>query len=331
MSKKFLILGNGFSRDFLSHYKMDSEVNVSNLFKNGDKVPWPGNGQAGFLSYKHCPNLWNLGARPTVDDKTAIEIIEDIITCANILQKNNREENNIYIKAYKELATYLYALFNYYDSLIDFNKINLSKWSWAKYLKSIANDASIEKVYILTFNYDVFLEKVLLKQSIPFDIAGFEDRGSKFQIFKPHGSISFIHNVKKVKDNFKIDYDTDTNDGSISEFSISYDKIDSLNKINAIIPPAGDSSRLDFKWAIEIRDKAKSVGAQLEDNDELIFCGISYWHVDRIEIDSILTLISPKISNVKVFNPSPPRVLNAVMTTLYKNVIFFSDSKCINR
>jgi hypothetical protein len=332
MSKKLIILGNGFSKDLLVHLRKDSIINVGNLFRNGDKVPWPGDNNAGFLSYKHCPNLWNLGARPNIDDNTAIELIEDIITCANIFQKNNREENNIYIKAYKELASYLYSLFSYYDNLIVFKKITkqLNSWSWAKYLKNLSDDPKIDKVYILTYNYDVWLEKVLIKKSIPFDISGFEDNDRKFNIFKPHGSISFIHNVKKVKDDFKIDYDTDSNDGNISEFKIGYDEIDSLNKINAIIPPAGDSSRLDFKWAMEIREKAKIVVKDLKEEDELIFCGISYWHVDRYEIDSILTKISPKISNVKVFNPNPPRVLNAVMTTLYKNVIFYTDSECIN-
>lgn len=331
MEKKFIILGNGFTIDFINFLKLESEIDVRNLFRNGDKVPWPGDNKAGFLSFKHCPNLWNLGARPNLDDKTSIEIIEDIITCANVFQKNNREDNNIYIKAYKELASYLYALFNYYDSILtDLKKDRINSWSWSKYFKKLQNDSSIEKVYIINFNYDIWLEKVLNTLSIPFDIVGFEETNKKFKIFKPHGSISFIHNVRKVKEDFKIDYDIDSNDGSIGEFKITYKDLDSLNKINAIIPPAGDSHRLDFKWALEIRAQAKKAAEQIKENDELIFSGISYWHVDRLEIDSILTSISPKISNVKVYNPNPPRVLNAVMTTLFKNVIFYSDSKCLN-
>ena len=103
-----------------------------------------------------------------------------------------------------------------------------------------------------------------------------------------------------------------------------------MNKINAIIPPAGDSNRLDFKWASVIRNEAINKSKELKKTDEVIFCGISYWHVDRLEIDNILTNILPDISNVKVINPNPPRVLNAVMTTLFKNVIFYSNANTLS-
>lgn len=329
MKKVFIILGNGFTIDFLNCINKSNIINASNLFHNGEKVPWPGNNKSGFLSYKYCPNLWNLGARPNSDSEQTIKLIEDIITCANILQKDNRNESNIYIKAYKELASYLYALFVYYDKQIYIDDIDLCKWGWADYLEKLNRSSDVSSVHIVTYNYDVWLERVLKKLNVEFDIAGFENRSSKFKIYKPHGSISFVHNVKKVVDDFKIDYDSDTNDGSIDEFRVKYEDLDALNKINAIIPPAGDSSRLDFKWATVVRNQAISTAKELEEQDEIIFCGISYWHVDRLEIDSILMKINPEISNVRVINPNPPRVLNAVMTTLYKNVIFYNDSTSI--
>lgn len=331
MKNIYIILGNGFTLDFLNNIGKLEEINTRNLFKNGEKVPWPGNNQSGFLSFKYCPNLWNLGARPNSDSNQTIELIEDIITCANILQKNNRDETNIYFRAYRELSTYLYALFVYYDKQIDVPNINLENWGWATYLKKIYNSNDIGKVHIVTFNYDIWLEKVLQKLNIDFEIAAFNDSGaSKFKIYKPHGSISFVHKVKKVVDDFKIDFDTDTNDGNISEFEIKYTELDALNKINAIIPPAGDSIRLDFKWASIVRKSAIEQAKYLTDLDEVVFCGMSYWHVDRLEIDSILTNISPEISNVRVINPNPPRILNAVMTTLFKNVIFYNDSKSLS-
>lgn len=330
MKSIYIILGNGFTLDFLQSIEKSNIIDARNLFKNGEKVPWPGNNSSGFLSYKYCPNLWNLGARPNSDSKQTIELIEDIITCANILQKNNRDETNIYIKAYKELATYLYALFVNYDKQIDVPNINLENWGWSSYFNKLNSNPEIAEVHIITYNYDIWLERILQKLNIQFDIIGFEKSSKKFNIYKPHGSISFKHKVKKVFDDFKIDYDTDTNDGNISEFSIHYNELNALNKINAIIPPAGDSSRLDFKWATEIRDKAVEQAKLITKNDEVIFCGMSYWHVDRLEVDSILTNISSDISNVRVINPNPPRVLNAVMTTLFKNVIFYNDSKSLS-
>lgn len=330
MTKKYIILGNGFTLDFLKSIGESDLIDARNLFKNGEKVPWPGNNNSGFLSYKYCPNLWNLGARPSSSATETIELIEDIITCANILQKNNRDESNIYIKAYKELSTYLCALFVEYNSKIDVPNIDLQKWGWSTYLKTLEEDANISEVHIITYNYDIWLERVLQKLNILFEIVGFGAVDSKFKIYKPHGSISFSHKVKKVIDDFKIDYDTDTNDGNITEFTVDYIHLNALNKINAIIPPAGDSNRLDFKWASEIRMKAIEQAKQITKDDEVIFCGMSYWHVDRLEVDTILTHITPNISNVRVINPNPPRVLNAVMTTLFKNVVFYGDSETLN-
>ncbi len=94
-----------------------------------------------------------------------------------------------------------------------------------------------------------------------------------------------------------------------------------------MIPPAGDSNRLDFEWASEIRKSIIDVSESLKDCDELIICGTSYWHVDRQEIDRILTSISTNISDVIVVNPYSPEVFNAVITTLFNNVKFFKNSK----
>lgn len=331
MTKKYIILGNGFTLDFLKNIKELDSIDTRNLFKNGEKVPWPGNNNSGFLSYKYCPDLWNLGARPNSSAIETIELIEDIITCTNILQQNNRDESNIYIRAYKELSTYLFALFVEYNSKIDVPNLDLQNWEWASYFKNLEEDPQISEVHIITYNYDIWLERVFQKLNILFEIVGFEKQNSKFKIYKPHGSISFKHKVKKVIEDFKIDYDTDTNDGNITEFKLDYVNLNALNKINAIIPPAGDSSRLDFKWASEIRDKAIEQAKLITKHDEVIFCGMSYWHVDRLEVDTILTNITSEISNVSVINPNPPRVLNAVMTTLFKNVIFYSDSETLNK
>lgn len=178
----------------------------------------------------------------------------------------------------------------------------------------------------MTLNYDVWLERILKKNAIAFTISNFESTNEKIVIYKPHGSISFAHVTSKVKDVFKVDYQQDIMDGKISEFSIKYDDLTALNSINAMIPPAGDSNRLDFEWASDIRKSILNVSENLKNSDELIICGTSYWHVDRLEIDSILTSIRSDISDVKVVNPNSPEVFNAVITTLFTNVKFFKDS-----
>lgn len=330
MKDIFIVLGNGFSIDFLNHLKevepKAGEISLSNLFENGELVPWPGDGKPGFLSYKHCPNLWTLGARPNLDAKSTIDLIENIITCANALNNRPRSVDSIYMRAYKELVTYLKALFIFYNDKINVPNINLESWGWNKYLVELSADKNINKIHIVTLNYDVWLERILKKNDIEFSLSKFEEN-KKIIVYKPHGSISFSHSTKKIKDVFEIGYEQDVLDGKLSEFSVEYDNLTALNSINAMVPPAGDSNRLDFEWASEIRKEIIEVSESLNDNDELIICGTSYWHVDRQEIDRILTSIGTDISDVKVVNPYSPDVFNAVITTLFTNVKFFKDSK----
>ena len=77
--------------DLLAHLENEKpNIDLSNLFSKGDTVIWPdGNQERGFLSYKHCPSLWNLGARPNMDKQAANDLIEDIITCANMISSAN--------------------------------------------------------------------------------------------------------------------------------------------------------------------------------------------------------------------------------------------------
>jgi len=103
MSKLMLVLGNGFTIDLIHQIEKEKEVNTVNLFYDGDIVEWPdGTKEKGFLSYRNCKNLWNLGARPKMDREKAQELIEDIISCANTLPQKmlvgTGEKDNIYIK-----------------------------------------------------------------------------------------------------------------------------------------------------------------------------------------------------------------------------------------
>jgi hypothetical protein len=326
----FIILGNGFSIDFLNHLNSvessNADISLSNLFENGELVPWPGDDSPGFLSYKHCPNLWTLGARPNLDPKGTIDLIENIITCANALNNRPRNVDSIYMRAYKELVTYLKALFIFYNDKINIPNVNLEAWGWSKYLLELSNDPNIEKIHIVTLNYDIWLERILKKNNIDFSISNFEE-DKKVIIYKPHGSISFSHGSKKVRDVFEISYEHDVLDGKLGEFTVEYENLTALNSINAMVPPAGDSNRLDFEWASEIRKSIINISENLKSDDELIICGTSYWHVDRLEIDRILTSINSDISDVKVVNPYSPEVFNAVITTLFSNVKFFKNSK----
>ncbi len=335
MSKIVIILGNGFTMDFIKYIKKESLVNTGNLFYDGDVVTWPdGSNTKGFLSYKYCKNLWNLGARPKMEKEDAIEIIEEIISCANTLPRDritNEITDNMYVNAYFELAAYLKHLFIMYDTAIkdsDITGANIAEWGWYKLLSRAYKDTTVEEVDIITYNYDLFLERVLRLNNISFDIVGVEENNNKVKIFKPHGSISFCHREKGEKEDFSIRRDISLYEAELSDFVIGETNLDDNYLISAMIPPSGDSSRMTFKWASDLRRKISEMITRIEAEDKVLISGISYWHVDRKEIDDVLISLPSSISAYMV-NPYPPKTLDAVMTCLFEKYVLFVDSKSI--
>ena len=120
--KLLVIAGNGLSISLTN--QVSTDVNLFNLFSAGCDVTWPASGSAGFLSYEYCPNLWALGARQTMPTQSSYELIEQIITAVNAccLADPASLEDGIYIRAYKELVSYLRYLFVHYDSVLTANK-----------------------------------------------------------------------------------------------------------------------------------------------------------------------------------------------------------------
>lgn len=322
----FIMLGNGFSIDLMNQLKMSDKINLSNLFAAGSDVPWPATDSPGFLSFQNCPNLWTLGARPYLNGEDSLRIIEDVITCANILPQRTEIKDKIYIRAYNELEQYLMSLFVHYTGKVKLRKDKINNWGWVKFLRSLASNKDVKTVNIVSFNYDVWLELILELYGIPFSIAGLSEKKEKFHIFKPHGSIAF-HSTKRDKEAYSIQYRDSFDNHPLKDFKYDNKNLDCLNLVNAIIPPAGDSTRLSQMWSSELRNQIKMAATSLGKDDSVVICGLSYWHVDRKEIDTYLSAISPEIENLIMINPNPPEVLNAVLMTLFNQYIVIPDSK----
>lgn len=333
----YLVLGNGFTIDFINHIN-NEEIDASNFFKYGAEVPWPGNNEPGFLSSKNCPNLWNLGARPNMDSKQALDLIEDIITCINVYASHptksllaNTKQNDIYFYAYLELVEYIRNLFVYYDTKINEIPNEIESWSWLIYLKDAYE--KYDKIYIVTYNYDVWIERILQTANLGFGIFGFDKiEEKKIIIFKPHGSISFQHKTTIEKEAYMIKSSKTIEDGDIENFTLSY-SYEKIPLINAIIPPASEAGRMqqnESSWSKQIHNEIIKTFETTNENDECIMCGISYWHVDRNEIDNILVSLNPKI-NIKMINPYPPKSLNAVLTSLFENFVLYPKSYILKR
>lgn len=324
--KYLLILGNGFSLDLLRHLEQSKDVPLTNLFAYGDRLSWPADGSHAFISFRNTPNLWILGVRPSnLPDKNN-QIIENIITCANsyyLKSLSSRsfgqsDKRSIYIYAYRELVVYLKYLFVSFDSSIKFDIHKLDNWAWAKLLKGLAIQQDVEQIDIVTFNYDLWLERTLDMLQIKYNISGMTNQNEvKFTITKPHGSISFIHKKPLDPTAFSINYDSDYLEGSLDDFDVKMIDLDQNTPIIPIIPPAGDSERFNLTWAGSLRKDALDKAGSLRQGDRVILCGLSYWHVDRREIDDLLLKVPDQVE-LAFINPSPPETFDAVLTSLFR-------------
>lgn len=341
MKNILLILGNGFTIDFLQKYSEwkghDLKIDVRNLFKYGESVITPWDKKPGFLSYKNCPYLWTLGARPTLSCSESNALIEEVISCANMFFDFTKDELyrekrvnmlngdiSIYMKAYKELLTYLGYLFNNYNSYISDKELKdfvmeCNNWGWLDVFKKLNNDTFIN---IITYNYDIWLERILKACNIEYSIGCLENKKTKIIIYKPHGSISFYDKDNK-EESYGINYQLNANELEINKISIDEVIVKKSNR-SIIIPPAGESERLQFvaPWASSIKAKAINAIKMMNKQEEtlIVMCGISYWHVDRREIDQLLININENAEFILI-NPTPPRDLNAVLSSIFKKYI----------
>ncbi len=305
------------------------DIDLINLFKKGAEVPWPGSDHNGFLSYKYCKALWTLGVRTTMSNEQSIKIIEDIITCINVYNLSRFHnpgkvniDKNLYIKAYGELTTYLRYLFVYYNSLISNEELQDVDNPFINYLLHV--ESNYDEIIIITYNYDIWLERILLLKSIPFCVEGIEEhKDEKIKIIKPHGSISFSFSVK-ANGPFTIKYsELDDLTQDISLFELKYELQNDYPILNAIIPPAGDSGRYSMGWIKTLHEIIVNKLTLSQEKDKLIIFGVSYSHVDRQEIDQIIIKINPNIDVIYI-DPAPPTCFDSVLTSLFKNYLHFS-------
>jgi len=330
-----IVLGNGVTIDLMEHLGLSSDINVLNLFAKGDEVEWPSsNGFSGFLTYKNCPNLVSLGITPKTPAEEAAIIFEKIITCANFYSYRSKgqgdEEKNIYIRAYLELVEYLRALFTWYDRKFvssDWQK-KIDSWPWLNFIKSLQN--KYDKINIISLNYDIYLERILQHSGIEFQISQIDKaQGKKISIFKPHGSISFVSSVEPPPSNEVPDHYISykfKDPLTPADIQTSYVDLEQKRLINTIIPPYGDSARYQQSWSRLILDSAAE-GAK--HSDTLLISGISYWHVDRLEVDKILLSTDDSCNVIKI-NPRPNPIFDAVLQSRFAKYQQYRSSSILS-
>lgn len=330
-----IVLGNGFTIDYLNFISKTmkniwDEIDVSNLFSHGSYLKWPSNKNPGFLSKKYTPNLWELGARPYLDKQETMNIIEKIVTSVNVYAlkgANDINKDQKYLLAYKELTSFLKYLFIHFNDKQKAIPDEVENWAWAMFFTSLNESKEVEEVIIVTYNYDIWLERILTKLKIEFELPpmtkGNDD--CKFRIFKPHGSISFKYKSDLPLSSFNINYQDLKSECSAIDINIKYEDLYTNNPIIFLIPPAGDVNRTKDGWNASLRQIYEPKIKEFKKNDLMIISGISYWHVDRAEIDNILISPSNDIDLINI-NPAMDKYFESVINSLFTNYIHFDSS-----
>lgn len=334
--KLLLVAGNGLSISMLRRHPVET-VDLTNLFAKGGDVTWPANNRPGFLSYEHCPNLWALGARQTVSTQTAYDVIEQTITAVNAccLADPSSLDEGIYIRAYKELVAYLRYLFVHYDTeLQDAHFFNAPEiYEPLDWLLDAVVEPTVASINIVSFNYDALLERCFREKAVPFSVPLLADvPGSKVRIHKPHGSITFCGKKPIDKAAFTINYAGGSafTEGAIKELEVRYDGLDGHYPLLGMLPPAGESERYKHRWIRQIWDEALTAARSLESDDLVVLYGLSYWHVDRKEIDLLLGNVSRRARVISI-NPNPSSHFEAVCCSLFKSYQSYATSKQLKR
>lgn len=327
---KFFVIGNGFSIDLVKTMEKErlieeNSIDLVNLFSKGNCFHMPS--QNGYL--EHCVYLLREGVSTNLSNNDAKRLIDKFITSYNVYSKWREISENLairmgignqYVELYNELLYYLKNLFLYYNSLVsDEVLMELIKNDKVPLIKTIK--CAIQKkeyVKIVTYNYDIFLERLLNISQVSYQIYGFGADNGYVTIYKPHGSISFDTSLSLRKYNVW--------DGLLL-------KIDQLTLVKelkrefnlcAIIPPYGDANNNKYSWVTAIRKGIEEI--HLSNYDEVILFGISYGEIDRPEIDTIL-LKAKERTPISYINPNPSEQLCFVLKTLFNNYTQYNSMK----
>jgi hypothetical protein len=213
---------------------------------------------------------------------------------------------------------------NFFDDPSVFEPIN--------WLLEAVSEPTVTDIDVVSFNYDAFLERCLQKNTVPFSIPILdESKGSKLRIHKPHGSITFCGKTPIDRAAFAINYGNGSfAEGAIEELEVRYDELDGHFPMVGMLPPAGESDRYKHRWIRQIWDKAIEAARSLKENDLVVVYGLSYWHVDRKEIDMLLGEVSRRARVISI-NPSPNQQFEAVCCSLFKSYHSYGNSRQLKR
>jgi hypothetical protein len=180
-----------------------------------------------------------------------------------------------------------------------FDRATLTDWSWASWIRAHAHMTT----FAVSFNYDLLLESALALGGRPITRFGVDGYAASSLLLKPHGSIDFACDPRAIfmpPSTYPLTAFATLNNTPL--VSVPRSSLRSPRQEGFVVLPAEYSPYLNYQWVTPgyaaLRTRAAAV-------THCVFVGLSDWHCDRPELDTILGSLSPK-ATVVVANPNPP-------------------------
>jgi hypothetical protein len=198
-----------------------------------------------------------------------------------------------------EMRNFLALAYSTFQLQVD--RCPMDGWSWYNWIR----DQQVELTGVVSFNYDLVVERALAGAGLPWHRFGVCGELSGVPILKPHGSIDFETDVEQRS--------SARNTGTPLRRLERNELLRPRRQANIVLPKEY-SPLLDYAWVEEGYRWFREVGPSLTD---CVIAGLSYWRCDRPEIDYVLRHLSADVQLV-IANPRPPQPFLAQIRRMFR-------------
>ena len=280
-----LLVGNGFIIDLIRSMELgdiDSSKPLSNFCC--DEIDY-----SGFIDIMPDIRDGLLSIRENyANDFEAIDYF--ISTYARKLNQGFHFDELAYCNIRRFLAL-AYSQF-YLELLSRIDKRKFENWKWNQWINGYGKNLSV----CISFNYDLFLEKLLHESGFRYGRIGTieDDIPDSISILKPHGSIDF-----DMKSGIGGQWDCTTafRGNQVRHLGDRYAQLNVLPetawlscRMQAdIIPPLQNNDNAELDWVQEIGRYFRNIASDI---DAFIISGFSYSSADRPEVNAFIDACS---------------------------------------
>lgn len=300
MKKYGLFVGNGFTLDFVQPLGLHSSFPLRNF--NSHNIQFDNE----FMN--HLPHLKEHLLGSDLHDfeaiKNYVDEFKDIEEEYQELSNAGRNDlyndpkydfaNDIHIQLRRFIAM-AYSVFQ-----LEIEKFDMSDWKWVQWLHENKSKLS----FAISLNYDLVLENALKLAGAYSYRVGTDEFFKPIPIIKPHGSIDFDlpNNIIRIDNLWQLK--ATLNDAQFVNVIPKSKWLEPRLEAD-IISPSLHNIQARLSWVRTMFEQYSTIAREL---DAFVFVGCSYWDVDRVEIDYLLSLLSRR-TKVYIVDPFPNKDL----------------------